>query len=236
MNCGAVSVTGKVRDKNEDDYLALEQGELPVIVVADGMGGHKAGDVASSIAIKMIKKYDFTTGDLSTRIKECINNINHKILEEGSNNPEYKGMGTTLTLGVVKGDSIIFGHVGDSRAYLLHDNSLNQITDDHSYVGDLLRKGIITKKEAEKHPKKNLLLRALGLEKEIKVDIVEQKLVPEDIILLCSDGLTNMLRDNEIETILNKDLGLQEQAELLSDKANTAGGYDNITAVLYQNK
>jgi protein phosphatase len=235
MNYGTVSVTGQLRDKNEDNYLVLEQDELHIIAVADGMGGHKAGDVASSIAIEMIEEYKFTAGNLASDIEECISNINNKILERGSNNPQYNGMGTTLTLGIIKNNHLIIGHIGDSRAYLYHNNSLEQITTDHSYVADLLRKGAITKEEARNHPKKNLLLRALGLEEKIDFDIIEFELEDDDLLLFCSDGLTNMRTDSQIKSVLNRNLILQEQAEILSDKANSAGGYDNITAVLYQN-
>ena len=235
MNYGTVSVTGKVRDKNEDNYLALDKERLHIVAVADGMGGHKAGDVASSIAIKVIKEYDFTSQNLTTGIEECINTINHKILKRGNNNSEYKGMGTTLTLGVIKDNYLAIGHIGDSRAYLYHNGVLNQMTNDHSYVADLLKRGVITKEEAKNHPKKNLLLRALGLEQSVQVDILERNLSNDDLLLLCSDGLTNMKTDSQIESVLSKDLNLQQRAELLSDKANAAGGYDNITAVLYQN-
>ncbi|MGM0369880.1 MAG: Stp1/IreP family PP2C-type Ser/Thr phosphatase [Bacillota bacterium] len=235
MNCGTVSVTGQLRDKNEDNYLVLEQDELHIIAVADGMGGHKAGDVASSIAIEMIEEYNFTAGNLIADIKECINNINNEILEQGSNSPQYNGMGTTLTLGIIENNHLIIGHIGDSRAYLYHNDSLEQITSDHSYVADLLRKGAITKEEARNHPKKNLLLRALGLEEEINFDIIELELGTDDLLLFCSDGLTNMRTNRQIKSVLNRNLILQKQAEILSDKANSAGGYDNITAVLYQN-
>lgn len=235
MNYGTISITGKVRDKNEDNYLVLDKNELHIIAVADGMGGHKAGDVASSTAIKIIKEYEFDSNNLVTGIRECINIINNKIIEKSNNNSEYRGMGTTLTLGVIKDNHLLVGHIGDSRAYIYHNKSLEQVTTDHSYVADLLQKGAITKEEAKNHPKKNLLLRALGLEEEIKLDIIECELVTDDIVLLCSDGLTNMNTNEQIKEVLSKDLKLQEQAELLSDKANAAGGYDNITAVLYQN-
>ena len=235
MNYGTVSITGKVRDKNEDNYLVSDRGKLHIVAVADGMGGHKAGDVASSTAIKVIKNYDFGINDIVGDVKDCINIVNDKILKKSNNHPEYKGMGTTLTLGIINNNYLVLGHIGDSRAYLYHNDFLEQITDDHSYVADLLRQGVITEEEAENHPKKNLLLRALGLEEEVEIDIIEQELSDQEILLLCSDGLTNMKNDEQIQSVLSKDLKLQEQAELLSDKANAAGGYDNITAVLYQN-
>ena len=235
MNYGTVSITGKVRDKNEDNYLVSDRGKIHIVAVADGMGGHKAGDVASSTAIKVIKNYDFGINDIVGDVKDCINIVNDKILKKSNNHPEYKGMGTTLTLGIINNNYLVLGHIGDSRAYLYHNDFLEQITDDHSYVADLLRQGVITEEEAENHPKKNLLLRALGLEEEVEIDIIEQELSDQEILLLCSDGLTNMKNDEQIQSVLSKDLKLQEQAELLSDKANAAGGYDNITAVLYQN-
>ncbi|MFO7818709.1 MAG: Stp1/IreP family PP2C-type Ser/Thr phosphatase [Halanaerobacter sp.] len=235
MNYGTVSITGRVRDENEDNYLALNKGKIHIIAVADGMGGHKAGDVASSTAIKVIENYDFRRNDIISSVRECINLVNNKILAKSNNSSKYQGMGTTLTLGVVQNNYLVVGHIGDSRAYLYHNDSLKQLTNDHSYVADLLKKGIITKEEAKNHPKKNMLLRALGLEKDIEIDIMDYDLVSGDLLLFCSDGLTNMKSDEEIESILRKDLSLQEEAELLSNKANEAGGYDNITAVLYQN-
>lgn len=235
MNYGAVSIPGKVREKNEDNYLVLDREEYQIVAVADGMGGHKAGDVASSIAIEVIKNYTFKVDNIIESIRDCIKVANQKILVKSRNNPEYNGMGTTLTLGLVSNNQLVLGHIGDSRAYLYHNDSLTQLTEDHSYVADLLRKGVITEEEAEGHPKKNLLLRALGLEEDIEVDISEYKLSSEDLLLLCSDGLTNMRTDGQIISILKENLSIEEKVNNLSKDANAAGGYDNITVVLYQN-
>ncbi|GAB6100691.1 Stp1/IreP family PP2C-type Ser/Thr phosphatase [Halanaerocella petrolearia] len=236
MGYGAISKQGQVRDRNEDDYLvSIGANNLDIIAVADGMGGHRAGAVASSIAVSTVENHNFRGNKLSSEIRECIKEANSQILQQAKGDSKYKGMGTTLTLGIVKNNILTIGHVGDSRAYLCRQNKLKQITDDHSYVGELVRKNVISSQEAAEHPKRNLLTRALGTEEEVEVDIVEINLEGNDLIFFCSDGVTEMLSKRELETIISKELSLDDKVDLIVERANQAGGYDNITALIYQN-
>jgi len=235
MRYGATSEVGKVRSENQDSYLVINKDGLDIIVVADGMGGHQGGNVASSLAVEGIKEYNFNHNSLKDSIKECIELVNQKIQQEGLAKEEFQGMGTTLTMGVIKDRILIIGHIGDSRAYLFRNGELKQLTDDHSYVGELLRSNLISQEEADNHPKKNLLLKALGVKEEVEVDLFELALESNDLILLCSDGLTNMLSNDKICEILAKDLDLQKKADKMALMANKQGGYDNITVLIYCN-
>ncbi|AGB40854.1 serine/threonine protein phosphatase [Halobacteroides halobius DSM 5150] len=237
MSCGVRSERGKVRDKNEDNYLTMTtKDDLKVIAVADGMGGHQGGRIASSVAIEVVENYEFTKSNLKTDIDNCIKLANKKILQKANDNLKYNGMGTTLTLGIIKDKILIIGHVGDSRAYLYSENQLKQITNDHSYVNELVKKNIISSQEADKHPKRNLLTRALGTNQEVKVDIIELELKDKDLVLLCSDGATEMLSKQDLIKVINKNSTLQDKANKVVDMANQAGGYDNITVLFYQIK
>lgn len=234
MECGVVSKQGQVRDRNEDSYLVDSRDELDILVVADGMGGHQDGDMASFLAVEVIDNYNFNSSNLLEEIKNSIEKANGKILRESREKIGPCNMGTTLTLGIIKDRILTVGHIGDSRAYLFRDNNLEQITSDHSFVGELLRKNLINKEEARNHPKKNLLTKALGLEEGIEVDSFKLELKASDVLLLCSDGLTNMVADQKIKEVLAADIGVQDKADKLAKMANQAGGYDNITALIYQ--
>ncbi|TDX49201.1 Stp1/IreP family PP2C-type Ser/Thr phosphatase [Orenia marismortui] len=234
MKYVAASEKGKVRNKNEDKYLALNKQDFDIIAVADGMGGHKGGDIASSLAVQRIKNYNFNSDQLKEDIITCIELANKDIKNKSLKDEECQGMGTTLTLGVIKDRIITIGHIGDSRAYLFRNQQLTQLTEDHSYVGELLRKNIINKEEAKNHPKKNLLMRSLGIDNSVEVDLLSLELKSEDLILICSDGLTNMLSDKEIEEILSSEEGLKVKVEKMIFLANQEGGYDNITVVIYK--
>jgi protein phosphatase len=235
MRYGATSEVGKVRKENQDSYLAINKQDLDIIVIADGMGGHQGGNVASSLAVEEIKEYNFNHDSLNDSIKECIELVNQRIYQEGLAKEEYYGMGTTLTMGIIKDRILIIGHIGDSRAYLFRNGNLKQLTADHSYVGELLRNNLISQEEADNHPKKNLLLKALGVKEEIEADLVELELEADDLILLCSDGLTNMLSNDELAKILAEDLDLQKKTDKMALMANEQGGYDNITVLIYCN-
>jgi protein phosphatase len=235
MRYGATSEVGKVRKENQDSYLAINKQDLDIIVIADGMGGHQGGNVASSLAVEEIKEYNFNHDSLNDSIKECIESVNQRIYQEGLAKEEYYGMGTTLTMGIIKDRILIIGHIGDSRAYLFRNGNLKQLTADHSYVGELLRNNLISQEEADNHPKKNLLLKALGVKEEIEADLVELELEADDLILLCSDGLTNMLSNDELAKILAEDLDLQKKTDKMALMANEQGGYDNITVLIYCN-
>ncbi len=232
MKVWGSSDCGKLRDKNEDAFIITEESPA-LLAVADGMGGHKAGEVASSIAISLLKDYDFNfKNDIVEQIRNLIITINQKIIDKGRTNPEYLGMGTTLTLGVKVAGKICYGHVGDSRFYLYRKEELNCITEDHSLVGKMLAEGKISKEEAFQHPRSNVLTQALGLEKDLTVDSDCFSLERGDLLLFCTDGLTDMLPEEKIsQLIAEKYPEPKEITETLKKKALEAGGRDNITIV-----
>jgi Serine/threonine protein phosphatase len=231
---------GKVREINEDSCCCHElNGDLTLIIVADGMGGHNAGEVASGIAVKSIADYiksnlkdNITIEKLTCLMNEGIQNANSDIYTQSMSNPGYAGMGTTVTAAIVGNDDMVIGHVGDSRAYILKDGKLGKITNDHSLVAELVKNGTITEDEAMHHPQKNIITRALGTENSVKVDIGHIHIKADDCILLCTDGLSNMLCDREIEEILLGNSDIEAAVREMVDKANNAGGYDNITVVI----
>lgn len=236
----ACSDVGKVRNINQDSYYYSDDSKLPLFVVADGMGGHNAGEVASTLAIDTIKesyeseKENITQGNLD--IPRFINSVlfqaNEKILKEAKENQSCVGMGTTITLGIIYDNELFIGHMGDSRAYLFRKQELFQLTQDHSLVAELVRNGSISSDEAVNHPQKNIITRALGTDVEIKVDIINRKLENEDIIILCTDGLTNLVNDLKIKEVLENCLELRQACCLLTDAANESGGYDNTTVMI----
>lgn len=234
MNYTIISEKGKVREKNEDDYLINIEDEFKVFAVADGMGGHEAGDVASALAIETINNYQFDADDLADEIRKAIDLANKKICIKSKD--VNKKMGTTITLAIVNKNIVKIGHVGDSRAYIYDDKQLKQVTKDHSYVRQLVKKGLISESEAENHPQKNLLLRALGTEQEVEIDLIEVGINEGDLLLLCSDGLTNMVAEKEIIRILDMESELSAKADKLVEIANENGGHDNITVLIYRNK
>ena len=230
-----INETGKIRTHNEDNLIVLNnKKEEYLLAVADGMGGHKAGEVASSIAIEHLKeefdKLD-TVGNKQeaiTWIRKIINEINDKIFEYTSNHEESKGMGTTLVVSIFTKEYLLFGNIGDSSGYVYKDNRIFKVTKDHTLVNLLISTGELMEKDAKFHPKKNILMKALGAVNPAEVDIFD---VETDIsgILLCSDGLTNMLSDEQIETVLNSDNKLEEKIARLIKKSNNRGGTDNIS-------
>lgn len=235
MDYGAISDSGQVRQNNEDRYTVFTvQDKLDIIAVADGMGGHNAGGVASSLAIQTVENYKFSGANLALELEECIKEANKKIWQKATNKEQYQGMGTTLTVGIINEQTLTIGHVGDSRAYLYTEEELIQLTDDHSYTGQLVRNNLITREEAAEHPKRNLLTRALGVESQVEVDTKERKLTEDDLLLFCSDGITEMLSEKSIIEILISKNSLNSKVGKLTAAANEAGGYDNITVVLYK--
>ncbi|MCK8823614.1 Stp1/IreP family PP2C-type Ser/Thr phosphatase [Fuchsiella alkaliacetigena] len=229
MEVGLNSDRGRVREVNEDNYLFLDEDQFKLLAVADGMGGHQAGEVASTIAIETLAEYDFELKKPPQELRKLIKDINYKIYSAAQENAEYKGMGTTLTMGLCWQGKLYIGHVGDSRAYLLRNGELRQLTEDHSLVNRLLKAGEISVAEARDHPQNNVLLRALGTQAEVKVDLLEVDLESNDILLLCSDGLSEALSREQIKETLLKEADLQEKANQLVKLANQVGGYDNIT-------
>lgn len=220
---------GTIRTQNQDSVhpATSGSGEGPVLMlVADGMGGAVGGEVASSIAVETAVSTD---GSLSDRILAA----NNAVLDHAENHPELRGMGTTMTLFELSEQDRLasFAHVGDSRAYLLRDGELTQLTEDHTVVNMYVQSGAITREQAATHPQRNLVTRAVGLEEELDVDTGNLTLEPGDRLLLCSDGVNAMIDDDEITEALSV-ASAEEAAWLLIERANRAGGHDNITALV----
>ena len=235
MKAYYITDTGKVRTHNEDSVMIVQNlsGEY-LMVVADGMGGHKAGEVASSIVVngltEKFKKLE-TIGekqDAVNWIRKNANELNEAIFKYTDEFEESKGMGTTLVLAIVTNNYILFGNVGDSSGFVMKKGVLYKITNDHTLVNLLVETGELTPEEAENHPRKNVLMRALGANNPIDVDIFDVDM-GSDAILLCSDGLTNMLTNAQIEKVLNSDLSLEERIVKLIRKSNLRGGTDNVS-------
>lgn len=227
--------TGIVRDHNEDSVIIISNDEgSTLMAVADGMGGHRAGEVASSIAISCLSKrfsetfFKLNKAEAVEWIKESANEINNKIFKHTEENPESKGMGTTLVLSIITDDYILFGNVGDSSGFVMKDDRLHKVTKDHTLVNLLLDAGELTEEEARNHPKKNILMNALGINDPIEIDIFDCNMDVGEIVL-CSDGLTTMLTNEQIEKVLNGDGMPEEKVIKLIKKANNRGGNDNIS-------
>jgi len=238
VEVGVKTDIGKVREINQDAYY-ISADEGPLFIVADGMGGHKAGEIASNMAVDIIssdlgKDMNFLELDdkeIQNRIKQSIGKANQEIYKKSLEDEGFAGMGTTVTLIYIKGKKVFIGHVGDSRAYLFRENTLAQLTEDHSLVEELIRNGSISREEAKLHPQRNIITRAVGTSPDIEADLIVKEKSKDDIFLLCTDGLTNMLEDEEIrEHLLSKE-DMQKVCENLVEFANNKGGYDNITVV-----
>jgi PPM family protein phosphatase len=226
----AATHTGMMRRINEDSHLARP----PLFVVADGMGGSRAGEVASQLAVSTFEGLGGTKGLPESLLRTTIGEANARIHEAAERDGTKAGMGTTITAALVADTTVSFGHVGDSRAYLWRDGVLQQLSDDHSLVGELVRRGALTPEEAERHPQKNIITRTVGTEPALDVDTWTLETAPDDVFLLASDGLNNMLRDAEIASILAAAPSLAHAARELVRSANAAGGIDNITALLFR--
>ncbi|WP_270181825.1 Stp1/IreP family PP2C-type Ser/Thr phosphatase [Alkalihalobacillus sp. CinArs1] len=239
----AVTLTdrGQVRAYNEDSTSAIQNnlGEY-LVIVADGMGGHKAGDIASSMAVECLQtnwkkeKAGFRPGRAEAWLLHTIKEANATILSYSNDNTEYAGMGTTLVAAICTEEFITIAHVGDSRAYLIQDGEFNQKTSDHSLVNELVKSGQLSEEEAEDHPRKHVLLRALGTEEKVKVDIHTFEWTEGEVALFCTDGLTNKLTDETLKEILSSGISLKEKATKLVLLANEAGGEDNITVAVIE--
>ncbi|MBB5172128.1 protein phosphatase [Texcoconibacillus texcoconensis] len=231
---------GQLRAHNEDDgdYLNNQQGQL-LVLVADGMGGHQAGDVASKMTKQAFRNKweqvnEYLSADESkTWLETATKEVNEELISYARENPECLGMGTTLVVAICSDSFVTLAHVGDSRAYLGQGDSFQQVTEDHSLVNELVKSGQITESEAEHHPRKNVLMRALGTDDDVKVDINAVEWGQGDSLLLCSDGLTNKVSDEEIQEYV-KGGQVTEIADRLIDVANERGGEDNVTVALVQ--
>lgn len=220
-----LSDTGRVRHHNEDRSVASSR----ILAVADGMGGAKAGEVAAQVAVDSVSALDAVD---SESVRRAIERANRAIRRMASEDPDKSGMGTTMTAAVVRDGHLDVVHVGDSRAYLWRDGALSQVTEDHSVVGELVRRGSITAEEAENHPHRNVITRALGAEAEVQTDTVSTGLREDDVVLLCSDGLSSYVSEADIASALAAAPTLAAAARALVDRANAAGGIDNVTVVL----
>ncbi len=227
--------TGKVRDHNEDSVVITENLNKEILLtVADGMGGHNAGEIASSIAITNIGKRFRNLSSVGNKedainwLKETVNETNVLIYKYTEEHPESVGMGTTLVLALLTKDFLLFGNIGDSSGFVIKNKSLHKITVDHTLVNLLVKSGELTEEEAKEHPRKNVLMRALGNEKAVDMDIFDVE-TDVDGILLCSDGLTNMLDNNQIEKVLSEKLTIDEKVIKLIYKCNNRGGTDNVS-------
>lgn len=221
--------TGLVRGSNEDSFFARP----PVFMVADGMGGAQAGEVASGMAAKAFAWIMPQTGSPQDELAKLISRINSSIYEAAGGDTDHSGMGTTITAAAIAGDLVGFAHVGDSRAYLWRDGELRQLTDDHSLVGEMLRQGKITGAEAANHPQRSIITRALGVDRIVDIDTDSIGWKPGDIFLLCSDGLYSMIPDEEIAGIFTDGETLTTIADTLVEAALSGGGADNVTVVLF---
>lgn len=239
MKAFSITDIGMMRKMNQDYVFASENavGSFPnLFIVADGMGGHKAGDYASRICVETVKE-SIENSRLRTTVgvlEEAIAAANKRIYTAAEGNSELEGMGTTLVAAVVAENNILYvANIGDSRLYVVNDEEIRQITEDHSLVAEMVKNGEIKQSEARLHPNKNIITRAIGTAKEVTADYFEVHLKEKDEILICSDGLCNMLEDAEMKYIINSySPDMEKAAEELVKKANENGGKDNISIVL----
>lgn len=229
IETGVRTDVGRVRKGNEDSYLMDE----PLFGIADGMGGHAAGEVASSTAVEALSSGAARVNpedpeSLVALIKEA----NRAIFEKATKDDSLHGMGTTCTLVLIDASKVHLAHVGDSRAYLLRDDDLSRLSEDHTLVGRMVREGQLTEEEAAKHPQRSMITRSLGIDPDVRVDLRSFDVRDGDRIMLCSDGLTSMVDEDTIKRVLQQKKGLQAAADELVDLANEAGGEDNITVVV----
>ncbi len=233
---------GKTRKQNQDSIFICDDFEnVKYFIIADGMGGVNGGEIASATAISAIKSYideniydmELVEDQINNLIRGAISRANKEIYEIAEKNEAYKGMGTTVILAITFGNRVYIGHIGDSRIYRIRKNIIRQLTTDHSYVQALLKEGTITKEQAYNHPQKNILLKVVGCEPYIEPDILVKGFLKDDVLLMCTDGLTNMLTNEEIFNIItNEKDDLENVCKHLINVANENGGNDNISVIL----
>lgn len=235
MEFSIYSNIGKVRDDNEDSYIVKKE-PYPLIAVADGMGGHNAGEVASKLAVDSLKNTSFLLNKDSRNILDqmetAIKKTNLSIINKGNQDIEYKNMGTTLSIGIIYDGHLYIGHVGDSRVYLYRNNKCQQLTRDDSLVNKLIEDKQITSKEAFNHPQKHIITQALGTDYDLNVFLKKERLLNGDILLFCTDGLTDMVRDEKIEKVLHDNKDISKISSNLGKTAMENGGSDNITLII----
>lgn len=242
MKVFAKSDVGKARQNNEDFYyIAGSEDFLKLYILADGMGGYNGGEIASRLATTAVKSYiesnfnkiQHEKEDILALIKNAIEYANMIVYEKSKENEELENMGTTLEVCLIYNNKAFIGHIGDSRIYRIRKNIIRKLTQDHSYVQELVNDGTITKEEAINHPKRNMLMKALGCIPFVEPDVTVKGFLKDDVIVICSDGLTNMLSEQEIyNTVIQNTINT---SDILINKANELGGYDNITAITIYN-
>lgn len=232
---------GKQRNDNEDyvDVFTNKAGKH-LAIIADGIGGHQGGDVASAMAVSHLghefEQTKLTTPDAARQwIATEITAENQSIIDKSNQFADLNGMGTTLVAALYFTEEVVIANIGDSRAYLLRDDELRQLTEDHSLVNELVKRGEISRQAARHHPQKNVIIRSLGISDDARFDLNTYPLVLGDQLLLCTDGLTNMVDDHQIQAVLTSDQTPKEKCDQLIDMANAAGGLDNITVLLLTN-
>lgn len=239
MKVFAKSDIGKARDMNQDYYyVSNSEDSIKLFVLADGMGGYNGGEIASKLATNSVKSYisnnfhkiEHNKESILDLIKNAVEYANMIVYEKSKEVKELEGMGTTLEVCLIYNNRVYIGHVGDSRVYRIRKEFIRKLTVDHSYVQQLVKDGTITKEEAYNHPKKNMLMKALGCTAFVEPDVMVKGFIKDDILLMSSDGLTNMLKDEEIYNIIKDNPELA--SEKLVQRANELGGYDNITVVI----
>jgi serine/threonine protein phosphatase PrpC len=228
---GVITDTGRKRRRNEDAYVC----EPPLFAIADGMGGAQAGEVASRLAAAALKESDARTLGGEERISDLIQEANRRVYDRSITDPNTSGMGTTITVALVEDGNVAFGHVGDSRAYLIRDGRMEQVTEDHSLVNELMKSGKLSREEAETHPQRSVITRALGTDPDVDADTFTIEAKSGDVFLLCSDGLTDLVGEREILELveLNRQ-DIDAALKSLVKAANRSGGEDNITVVAFE--
>jgi protein phosphatase len=238
-----MSDVGRCRKANQDQFLV--DMPLGLYAIADGMGGHAAGEVASELAISALAeslrdagngKPVGTAAQAADQLRAALNEGNQRICDSMLSRAEWRGMGTTMVVLLTVGETAVVGHVGDSRAYLLRDGQLRQLTSDHSWVNEQVKLGLLTHEQAQRHPMRNIVTRALGNQAQVDVELSEETIRPGDVFVLCSDGLNGMLTDDEIcETLVANGGTPRAACRALVERANANGGEDNITVVVLRN-
>lgn len=238
MQIAYQTAIGKRRANNQDSVgVFYNQSGAVLAIIADGIGGNQGGDVASNVAVtdfgEAFKKTVFKTFDeMSKWVNQQVLTTNDTIFQRAQKKADLKGMGTTLVLAVLFERELLIGNIGDSRAYRLRGKDFSQLTEDHSLVNELVKRGELSKQAAQVHPQKNVITRSLGVAESVQIDLCYQEMTPSDQLLLCSDGLTDMVHEDEIQTVLQNEAALQEKCDALVKMANDAGGLDNISVVI----
>lgn len=226
IELASASDVGRVRSDNQDRELLAP----PIIAVADGMGGHLGGGTAAAMAVDALRAVG--QGTEPTALLDALTEANRAIARAAADDPDLTGMGTTATAALLEGGILYLVHVGDSRAYLIRDGRIIQVTEDHSVVAEMVRRGTLSADAAENHPARHVITRALGVDADVKIDALRVDLEPGDVVLLCTDGLSGPVGDDDILGAIDGAVVLQDAAESLVHMANEAGGPDNVTVVL----